>query len=143
MTVDEQEAIAKLRVHSSPPSSVNIAYGPSLQYPLARDIAGLFDTAGWQCKFLDIPQERAVGYPYREGVEISGVNEYLVRRVAEALAAAGVRDLRPTVRERRIARTNPKYQWVERRIKVHVGHLPGIGVTDQSAVPEGTWTKAV
>jgi hypothetical protein len=103
-------------------ASVKIIFGPSSSQPTARRIADLFELAGWECSFNNVAHEVIPGYPYREGIEVSGVTEHLVEVVATALKRARLPDLRTSVVENKIKQNNPKYYYVVRRICVHVGH---------------------
>jgi hypothetical protein len=105
-------------------ASVDIVHGPSSSQPLAQKIADLFELAGWECSLSNVAQEVIPGYPYREGIEVSGATEHLVVEVvAHALKRALLPDVRTWIVENKINQNNPKYSYAVRRIYVHVGHL--------------------
>jgi hypothetical protein len=116
------KAIAAIRAFNDERSLVRVQFGPMSARPPAREIADMFELAGWRCLFMDIAQESMTGYPYREGIEVSGVNEYLISKLSEALTSAGMTGVRHTVKQHNISPKNPKYPYIVREVEVHVGH---------------------
>lgn len=119
----DHEAVELLRDYVDG-ASVRIDFGPSSSQPMAQKIADLFELAGWQCTLHNVAQEGSLGYPYREGIEVSGVTEHLVVQVvATALKKARLPDVRTSIVQNKIESSNAKYSYVVRRVRVHVGHL--------------------
>ncbi|MDQ3764920.1 MAG: hypothetical protein M3460_26425 [Actinomycetota bacterium] len=115
-------------------------FGPTAQRPRAREIADLFELAGWRYTFNDIAQETMYGYPYREGIEVIGLNGKLVTAIADALSRAGMMAVRQIIKPNTIDPTNPKYAHVVREIEVHVGHPPVEAAQIQRQSHERPWT---
>jgi hypothetical protein len=120
----ETEVVEKLGSFRGDRSEVRVLYGPTSSQPIAQKIADLFELAEWQVRFSLAAQESVKGYPYREGIEVSGVNGHLVKSISEALTAAGLPGVRPVVKPNTISTENPKYWSVIREVEVHVGHTP-------------------
>ncbi len=136
-----QKAVDALREAADEYTYAGVGFGPPGEQPRARAIAALFELAGWRQGFNDLAQDTVMGYPYREGIEVIGLNSQLVEAVAEALSGAGMPAVRQVVRLNLIKPTNPKYPHVIKQIKVHVGHIP-VGAKGRDArVREGVWTK--
>lgn len=67
------KVIATLKEYADEYSNIKIIFYPTHQFPLARNIAALFQLAGWDTNFNETPQE-GVAHRYYEGIEVSGFN---------------------------------------------------------------------
>ena len=119
-----RNAVDSLREAADEHTYASIMFGPTAQRPRAREIADLFELAGWKYRFNDIAQETMHGYPYREAVEVIGLNGHLVKTIANALSQAGIIAVRQIVKQNTIDPNNPKFAYVARQVEVHVGHPP-------------------
>lgn len=119
----DMQVIEMLREHHEG-ANVDITYGPPGEFPKARRVADLFQLAGWECTFNDTAQGTITGYPYREGIEVSGFTKSLVEHVSEALEVLGMNGVRTSLRELKVRPENPKYQYTLGRVYVNVEHLP-------------------
>ena len=137
-----RKAVDSLREAADEHTYARIMFGPTAQRPCAREIADLFELAGWKYSFNDIAQETMHGYPYREGVEVIGLNGHLVTTIADTLSRVGVMGVRQIVKQNMIDLNNPKFADVIREIEVHVGHPPIEAAQVQQQSHEGPWTKA-
>ena len=136
-----RKAVDSLRDAADEQTYARIMFGPTAQRPRAREIADLFELAGWRYSFNDIAQETMHGYPYREGIEVIGLNGTLVTAIADALSQAGMMAVRQIIKPNTLDPNNPKYVRVVREIEVHVGHSPVEVAQIQRQSHEGPWTK--
>lgn len=136
-----RNAVDSLREAADEHTYARIMFGPTAQRPRAREIADLFELAGWKYRFNDIAQETMHGYPYREAVEVIGLNGQLVKTIADALSQAGIIAVRQIVKQNTIDPNNPKFAYVARQVEVHVGHPPVEAAQVQQQSHEGPWTK--
>jgi hypothetical protein len=81
---ERAEAIARLKLSATEHSQAKILVFPAHQTPLAKEIAAVFELAGWSTNFIETPQE-PLQPRYVEGVEVSGFNASLVGSVVLAL----------------------------------------------------------
>lgn len=136
-----RNAVDSLREAADEHTYARIMFGPTAQRPRAREIADLFELAGWKYRFNDIAQETMHGYPYREGIEVIGLNGQLVAAIANALSQAGMTAVQQLIKPNPVDPNNPKYSHVVREIEVHVGHPPVETAKMQRENHEGPWTK--
>lgn len=137
-----RKVVDSLRETADEHTYAQIMFGPTAQRPRAREIADLFELAGWKYSFNDTAQETMHGYPYREGIEVIGLNGHLVTTIADALLQTGMMTVRQIVKPNAIDPNNPKYAYAVRQIEIHVGHPPVDAAQVQQQSHEGPWTKA-
>ena len=127
-------------------TNVKVEYIAADQFPLARDIASVFESLpGWSVSFyMDLQHaewfelvealERLVGarpgpnlqVEFRgfEGVEVKGFLSHLVNDIAGALDADGVWHVIPIHEQLQVTTGNPKYRSSQSSIRIRVGFLP-------------------
>jgi hypothetical protein len=115
------EAIAQLKLSATEHSQAKIVFFPAHQSPLAKEIAAVFELAGWSTNFIGTPQE-PLHHRYVEGIEVVGFNTSLVGSVVSALESLGVPSIKATVGSPTTPCSNPKHQYVVESIRVTLGH---------------------
>ena len=102
-------------------SDLNIAIVNVKYKSLAEMISSIFELAGWQTRLNTVPYEQ-YREDYIEGIEVAGHNKHLVESIAELLSKNGVRAIRPSIKPLDLSKSNPKWDWAQRRIEIVIGH---------------------
>ena len=102
-------------------TNVKVEYIAADQFPLARDIASVFESLpGWSVSFyMDLQHAE-----WFEGVEVKGFLSHLVNDIAGALDADGVWHVIPIHEQLQVTTGNPKYRSSQSSIRIRVGFLP-------------------
>jgi hypothetical protein len=88
---------------------------------LAETLSSIFELAGWQTSFNDVPYEQ-YRVEYFEGIEVTGHNKHLVEAIAGLLSKCGVQAIHSTVKPLRLSKSNPKWPSAQRKIEIVIGH---------------------
>lgn len=112
------------RVRGDDPNefTMEISYASSAQRLLADRLVAIFEAAGWNTNFNNVPLEHYRPHILVQGIEVRGYNDYYTRAVADALQGAGLESVRTTVAPNQIKPTNPKYPEVVRHLYIALGH---------------------
>jgi hypothetical protein len=107
-------AVEALRRLADEHASVKILVFPVAQVSRARQIADLFQLAGWKTDFDATPREPRNPAAHVSGIEVRGFNEVLVDAVRDALVEAEVPGLKTSVLRADAEESDP--------IRITVGH---------------------
>lgn len=94
--------------------------------PLGSTLSSIFELAGWTTHFNATPQEHFT-HRYREGIEVHGWNKSVTRAVYKSLVDAGLSEVREIIEETAVKPDNPKWKYIQRRIRIRIGHTRTYG----------------
>jgi hypothetical protein len=114
--------LERLKSYADEHTNVKVKIATARQRPLADSLISIFQLAGWRTAFPNVPLESYLHGQYFEGVEVRGYNKHFVESVADALAKAGLANVKPIVEQSQIQPENPKWASVQRSIYITLGH---------------------
>lgn len=113
--------VSDLQLYAGEYANVEISYASVQQEPLTETIRSVFELAGWNINFNNVPLDSYL-HKYIPGIQVSGYNTELVQSVAEALREYGLSNVHESVKTHNIKRDNSKYPSAVHRIYITIGH---------------------
>jgi hypothetical protein len=118
----QQRLLAALKQYSGDFYNLDIEFANVKHRQLAETIESVFWLAGWKTNSNSLPQENYQPHHYWRGVHVWGYNRHLVNSIAQSMSDSGIIGVRSSIEVSKIAKDNPKWPYVEHRIKIRVGH---------------------
>lgn len=118
----QQELKDWLKKYATEHARVNITFFRREHRKNAGKLAAVFDMAGWDANYNDCPQEGYLRNVFPEGVNVSGVNSYLVDAVCKGITQAGFNGCHTELGKLGIPKDNPKYPFAKQTISITIGY---------------------
>ena len=117
----QRHLLDQLKGHAHQKAVAHILFANIKHRPLADTFVSIFQLAGWGTNLTKVALE-SYRHEFYEGIEVHGYNKYLVDSVAEAMSSSGVPQIRKKLEASQMESTNPKWEWVQHRINITIGH---------------------
>jgi hypothetical protein len=125
--IDWNALSSQLKMFRSEGSNAHLLFVEGKR-PTVERILSALDLAGWETSFVpsafDQYPQGGVG-KYYSGIEVRGHNRILAEAVTDALLQVGLADVYTTVEPLKMSRENPKWNRLQHRVTIMVGHDKG------------------
>jgi hypothetical protein len=115
----QNSLITAIKEHEG--ANVEVSFANIAHKRLADTLTSIFELAMWETNLNNIQIETYHHGLYVEGIEVRGFNKYLVDFVCDALTKHGL-PARPNLQTTQVKRDNTKWPWIQRNIKITIGH---------------------
>jgi hypothetical protein len=117
----ESCVVATLRSYRTELSNVKVVFWSNIHRPFADKVQSVFKLANWDVTFIGTAQE-SYNPHYVAGIEVRGVNAYLLSVVARAIQDLGGWNVKTIVFEPETRKDNPKWPRLQQSVRITIGH---------------------